>query len=155
MPTARDESGFGAGGKFKKRPFRRTTQSTPYDRPLVSAALRNPANVNINNNNGWLSKFVDPAQRLIVSSAHRLFRSVFRKRLPPPPPPPALSEAPEPGWDSLFLEMLFCFSVLESSDFSVVCVRFVWLPCGNYGSWFDCVKILKGLNNSLMRAEPW
>ncbi|XP_044460946.1 nuclear pore complex protein NUP1-like isoform X2 [Mangifera indica] len=94
MATARDESGFGAGGKFKKRPFRRTTQSTPYDRPLVSAALRNPANVNINNNNGWLSKFVDPAQRLIVSSAHRLFRSVFRKRLPPPPP--ALSEAPEP-----------------------------------------------------------
>ncbi|KAJ0103323.1 hypothetical protein Patl1_05829 [Pistacia atlantica] len=95
MATARDESGFGAGGKFRKRPFRRTTQSTPYDRPPASAALRNPANVNINNNNGWLSKLVDPAHRLIVSSAHRLFGSVFRKRLTPPPPPP--STTPEPG----------------------------------------------------------
>ncbi|KAL0838000.1 hypothetical protein Bca101_089890 [Brassica carinata] len=30
---------------------------------------------------GWLSKLVDPAQRLITYSAHRLFASVFRKRL--------------------------------------------------------------------------
>lgn len=68
-----------AGGKFRKRPFRRTTHSTPYDRP-PTAAFRNP-------NGGWLSKLVDPAQRLIASSAHRLFSSVFRKRLPPPQPP--------------------------------------------------------------------
>ncbi|KAK9187513.1 hypothetical protein WN944_018910 [Citrus x changshan-huyou] len=93
MATAREESANGAGGKFKKRPFRRSTQATPYDRPPT--ALRNPtANVNINNNNnGWLSKLVDPAHRLIVSSAHRLFASVFRKRLTPPPPP----APPEPG----------------------------------------------------------
>ncbi|GLT50039.1 hypothetical protein SLA2020_235510 [Shorea laevis] len=93
MVTAREESsrydgGLGAGGKFKKRPFRRTTQSTPYDRPPT--AIRNPA---AGNGNGWLSKLVDPAQRLIAYSANRLFASVFRKRLPVPPPPP---QPPEP-----------------------------------------------------------
>ncbi|EXB39575.1 hypothetical protein L484_012581 [Morus notabilis] len=88
MATAREEpkqqpyeggGGLGgAGGKFRKRPFRRTTHTTPYDRPPT--AFRNP-------NGGWLSKLVDPAQRLISSSAHRLFSTVFRKRLPPPHPP--------------------------------------------------------------------
>ncbi|KAJ6767589.1 hypothetical protein OIU74_021455 [Salix koriyanagi] len=34
---------------------------------------------------GWLSKLVDPAQRLIAYGAHKLFASVFRKRLPAPP----------------------------------------------------------------------
>ncbi|XP_021901185.1 nuclear pore complex protein NUP1 isoform X2 [Carica papaya] len=87
MATAREEAnpydgGLGAGGKFRKRPFRRG-QSTPYDRPPTG--LRNPSNSN--RNNGWLSKLMDPAQRLITSSAHRLFASVFRKQLPPPPPP--------------------------------------------------------------------
>ncbi|GAU36426.1 hypothetical protein TSUD_19610 [Trifolium subterraneum] len=80
MATAREENGYEGGGgfgKFRKRPFRRT-QTTPYDRPPT--ALRNP-----NHNNGWLSKLIDPAQRLITYSAHRLFSSVFRKRLPPPP----------------------------------------------------------------------
>ncbi|KAK0591561.1 hypothetical protein LWI29_004009 [Acer saccharum] len=86
MATAREEGGFGAGGKFRKRPFKRTTQTTPYDRPTT--ILRNSPNINVNNNNGWLSKLVDPAQKLIISSAHRLFGSVFRKRLAPPPPPP-------------------------------------------------------------------
>ncbi|KAJ0044431.1 hypothetical protein Pint_05762 [Pistacia integerrima] len=114
MATARDESGFGAGGKFRKRPFRRTTQSTPYDRPPASAALRNPANVNINNNNGWLSKLVDPAHRLIVSSAHRLFGSVFRKRLPPPPPPP--STTPEPGL-SVYRVKLRVFGLVDCVNF--------------------------------------
>ncbi|KAL9419319.1 hypothetical protein AB3S75_037140 [Citrus x aurantiifolia] len=101
MATAREESANGAGGKFKKPPFRRSTQATPYDRPPT--ALRNPtANVNINNNNnGWLSKLVDPAQRLIVSSAHRLFASVFRKRLTPPPPP----APPEPEANSEAINM--------------------------------------------------
>ncbi|KAK7279079.1 hypothetical protein RJT34_24123 [Clitoria ternatea] len=85
MATAREgnnpyeSGGEGGFGKFRKRPFRRT-QTTPYDRPPT--ALRNPNA----NNNGWFSKLVvDPAQRLIVSSAHRLFSSVFRKQLPPPP----------------------------------------------------------------------
>ncbi|GMI84658.1 hypothetical protein like AT3G10650 [Hibiscus trionum] len=89
MAAAREESnpydgGFGAGGKFRKRPFRRTT---PYDRPPT--AIRNPSNTG--HRNGWLSKLVDPAQRLITSSAHRLFGSVFRKRLTPSPlhPPKA------------------------------------------------------------------
>jgi hypothetical protein len=80
MATAREENGYedgGGFGKFRKRPFRRT-QTTPYDRPPT--ALRNP-----NHNNGWLSKLIDPAQRLITYSAHRLFSSVFRKRLPAPP----------------------------------------------------------------------
>ncbi|XP_059444221.1 nuclear pore complex protein NUP1 isoform X2 [Corylus avellana] len=91
MDTAREGNpydavageGFGTGGKFRRRPFRRTANTTPYDRPPT--ALRNPSIVNHNNNgNGWLSRLVDPAQRLIASSAHRLFSSVFRKRLPPP-----------------------------------------------------------------------
>ncbi|CAB4299180.1 unnamed protein product [Prunus armeniaca] len=73
--------GMGAGGKFRKTPFRRTSHSTPYDRPPTS--LRNPSTAN----DGWLSKLVDPAQRLISYSAHRLFSSVFRKRLPPPQSP--------------------------------------------------------------------
>ncbi|XP_052485724.1 nuclear pore complex protein NUP1 isoform X3 [Gossypium raimondii] len=88
MATAREEGNpydgaQGAGGKFKKRPFRRTTKTTPYDRP--PASIRNPSGSS--NENGWLSKLVDPARRLITSSAHRLFASVFTKRLPPPPPP--------------------------------------------------------------------
>ncbi|KAL4325670.1 hypothetical protein GQ457_11G006890 [Hibiscus cannabinus] len=92
MATPREESnpydgGFGAGGKFRKRPSRRTT--TPYDRPPT--AIRNPGSNG--DRNGWLSKLVDPAQRLITSGAHRLFASVFRKRLTPSPPHPL--EAPE------------------------------------------------------------
>ncbi|KAK8357780.1 hypothetical protein V6Z12_A05G439900 [Gossypium hirsutum] len=87
MATAREESnpydgGLGAGGKFRKRPFRRTTKTTPYDRPPTS--IRNPSGTG--DRNGWLSRLVDPARRLITSSAHRLFASVFTKRLPPPPP---------------------------------------------------------------------
>ncbi|KAE9589797.1 hypothetical protein Lalb_Chr21g0312741 [Lupinus albus] len=71
--------GLGTGGKFRKRPFRRT-QTTPYDRP--STSLTNP-NRN-NNNNGWFSKVVNPAHKFITYSAHSLFSSLFRKRLPPP-----------------------------------------------------------------------
>ncbi|KAF3968203.1 hypothetical protein CMV_007883 [Castanea mollissima] len=100
METAREEKpyaavssegGFGTGGKFRKRPFRRATQTTPYDRPRT--AIRTPSLAAAvvatnNNNNGWLSRLVDPAQRLIASSAHRLFSSFFSKRLAPPPPTP-------------------------------------------------------------------
>ncbi|XP_045819166.1 nuclear pore complex protein NUP1-like isoform X2 [Trifolium pratense] len=71
----------GTGGKFRKRPLRKT-QTTPYDRPPI--ALRNPNR----NNNGWLSKLVDPAHRLITHGAHSFFSSLLRKRLPPPPPVP-------------------------------------------------------------------
>ncbi|KAF3434398.1 hypothetical protein FNV43_RR25501 [Rhamnella rubrinervis] len=84
METARDErqpyegGGLGTGGKFRKKPFRKTTHSTPYDRPPT--ALRNPTG-------GWLSKLVDPAHRLITSSAHRFFSTFLRKRLPPPEAP--------------------------------------------------------------------
>ncbi|KAJ4970867.1 hypothetical protein NE237_003966 [Protea cynaroides] len=68
----------GAGGKFRKKTFRR--QATPYDRPV--SALRNP--VEGGTNNGWISKIVDPASRVITRSAQRLFSSVFRKALPAP-----------------------------------------------------------------------
>ncbi|PIN26618.1 hypothetical protein CDL12_00598 [Handroanthus impetiginosus] len=71
--------GGGAGGKFRKKPFRRP--STPYDRPSV--ALRGN-----DSSGGWLTRLVvEPASKLISYGAHRLFASVFRKRLPPPPPP--------------------------------------------------------------------
>ncbi|CAN1298128.1 Nuclear pore complex protein NUP1 [Linum perenne] len=82
----------GGYGKFRKRPYRRR-ETTPYDRPI-----RNPGLQSSNGGSkGWLSKFVDPAQRLITSGAHKLFASVFRKRLPPPtqqtqPPEPAEGE---------------------------------------------------------------
>ncbi|XP_031108057.1 nuclear pore complex protein NUP1 isoform X2 [Ipomoea triloba] len=77
-PSAAYEGG-GAGGKFRKRPFRRA-QATPYDRPPTTA-LRNPS---------WLSKLVvDPASKLINAGARRLFASFSRKTLPPPPPPPS------------------------------------------------------------------
>ncbi|CAK8572926.1 unnamed protein product [Lathyrus sativus] len=85
MATEGNENPYegGTGGKFRKRPLRRT--QTPYDRPPT--ALRNPNR----NNNGWLSKLVDPAHRLITHGAHSLFSSLLRKRLPPPPPPPISS----------------------------------------------------------------
>ncbi|CAL5406975.1 unnamed protein product [Camellia sinensis] len=81
--------GGGGGGKFRKRPFRRP-QTTPYDRPQT--AFRNPST------NGWLSKLVDPASKLISASAHLFFSSVFRNRLPPPPPPPP--QPPEANQES-------------------------------------------------------
>ncbi|GAV78336.1 hypothetical protein CFOL_v3_21804 [Cephalotus follicularis] len=90
------ESGGGGGyGKSRKKPFRSSHHTTPYDRPQI--AMRNPSLLIDNNHinsNGWLSKLVNPAQRLITSSAHRLFASVFRKRLPLPPTP--APQPPEP-----------------------------------------------------------
>ncbi|KAL7148062.1 hypothetical protein ABFS83_06G152000 [Erythranthe nasuta] len=68
--------GGGAGGKFAKKSFRKA--ATPYDRPL-------PAPRRNDNNGSWLSKMVvEPASKLINYGAHRLFASLFRKRLPPP-----------------------------------------------------------------------
>ncbi|TQD76512.1 hypothetical protein C1H46_037927 [Malus baccata] len=57
--------GLGVGGKTWKMPFRRTTQATPYDRPPTIFTKPSGAA-----NDDWLSKLVDPAQRLISTSAH-------------------------------------------------------------------------------------
>ncbi|KAL4575326.1 hypothetical protein LXL04_022168 [Taraxacum kok-saghyz] len=77
----------GAGGKLRKRPFRRSAPATPYDRPAT--ALRN-------NKPGLLTKLVDPASRLIYAGANKLF-GVFRKRLPPLSlqGPPEINEEPQ------------------------------------------------------------
>ncbi|KAG7581026.1 hypothetical protein ISN44_As08g007680 [Arabidopsis suecica] len=71
--------GLGTGGKFRK-PTARRTQKTPYDRPPTSVRNSGIGGGDVRGG-GWLSKLVDPAQRLITYSAHRLFASVFRKRL--------------------------------------------------------------------------
>ncbi|THU44715.1 hypothetical protein C4D60_Mb02t10260 [Musa balbisiana] len=81
-PMAAYEGGGGIGGKFPKRPFRRAP-ATPYERPpaAVRPARGHPAETR---GNGWLSKLVDPASRIIAWSASRLFSSsVFQKRLGP------------------------------------------------------------------------
>lgn len=82
--AARGESsnpygGLGTGGKFRK-PTARRSQKTPYDRPPTSVRNSGPGGGE-DKGGGWLSKLVDPAQRLITYSAHKLFASVFRKRL--------------------------------------------------------------------------
>ncbi|CAN4105874.1 unnamed protein product [Withania somnifera] len=80
----------GAGGKFRRRPFRRNQKTTPYDRPVT--ALRNPS---------WLTKLIfDPATKLISTGAQRFLSSIFRKRLlsastPLPLPPMPLPPPPE------------------------------------------------------------
>ncbi|KAL3718116.1 hypothetical protein ACJRO7_003277 [Eucalyptus globulus] len=96
-PGGGGSGGGGAGGKFRKKPYRRH-QATPYDRP--PAAFRNAGavpGVGGGAGDGWLRRIVDPAQRLLAAGAHRLFASVFRKRLTqpptPPPPPPQPPEA--------------------------------------------------------------
>ncbi|XP_004240192.1 nuclear pore complex protein NUP1-like [Solanum lycopersicum] len=77
--------GGGAGGKFRRRPFRKN-QTTPYDRPPND--LRNPS---------WLTKLVvDPATKLITSGARRFFSSIFQKRLTPAPTPLPLPPMPLP-----------------------------------------------------------
>ncbi|XP_076934486.1 uncharacterized protein LOC143600791 [Bidens hawaiensis] len=63
----------GAGGKFRKKPLRRSIPATPYSRPPT--AVRN-------NNPSMFKKLVDPASRLIYAGTHRLF-DVFRRSLPP------------------------------------------------------------------------
>ncbi|XP_047325420.1 nuclear pore complex protein NUP1-like [Impatiens glandulifera] len=69
--------GGGVGGKFRKRPLRKTP-STPYDRPPTT--LRNP-----NTDGGWFSKIITPASKLVTSSAQLFFSSLLRKRIAPPP----------------------------------------------------------------------
>ncbi|CAN1174410.1 Nuclear pore complex protein NUP1 [Linum perenne] len=85
----------GGYGKFRKRPFRRS-QATPYDRP--STSNRNPGLQTSNGSgNGWFSKLVDPAQKLLSAGAQRFFASVFQKRLAPPPPTRPLEPEAELG----------------------------------------------------------
>ncbi|MCL7022025.1 hypothetical protein MKW94_009592 [Papaver nudicaule] len=72
----------GAGGKFQKRPLR-NRNSKPYERPVT--AIRNP--IEAGTRNGWISRIVDPASRLITKSAQFFFSSLYRKNLPAPPPP--------------------------------------------------------------------
>lgn len=90
MATSRDESNpygaLGAGGKFRKKPYRRPP-STPYDRPPT--AIRNPTIVPGAVGNSWLRKLVDPARKLLATTAQRFYTSVFRKRLTQPSPSPS------------------------------------------------------------------
>ncbi|KAK3407974.1 nuclear pore complex protein NUP1 isoform X2 [Eucalyptus grandis] len=99
-PGGGGSGGGGAGGKFRKKPYRRH-QATPYDRPPV--AFRNAGavpGVGGGAGDGWLRRIVDPAQRLLAAGAHRLFASVFRKRLTQPPtPPPPRPQPPEADRD--------------------------------------------------------
>lgn len=73
----------GTGGKFRKRPFRRPA-STPYDRPptAVRPALRaiNPEG----ERNGFISRLIDSAPRMLVSAASKFFSSVKRLGAPQP-----------------------------------------------------------------------
>ena len=99
----------GAGGKFRKKPFRKT-QATPYDRPTTALRPTQLVGGQRENDNGWLSKLVDPASRLITAGAHKLFSSVFRKRLLPPPAPP---RSPAPGKFLLPSSMMKSFIWVE------------------------------------------
>ncbi|KAL8551907.1 hypothetical protein ACS0TY_000813 [Phlomoides rotata] len=90
--TASAYGGGGAGGKFRKKPFRR--QPTPYDRPPTALRV---SNINsTDNNSSWLKKLVvEPASKLISYGADRFFGSVLRRRLPPPPQPQPQPQPPE------------------------------------------------------------
>ncbi|RZR95123.1 hypothetical protein BHM03_00023934 [Ensete ventricosum] len=85
--AAYENDGGGIGGKFRKRPFRRAP-ATPYDRPQAVARLAHPL-PSEPRGNGWFSRLVDPATRIISWSASRLFpSSIFQKRLRAPPAAP-------------------------------------------------------------------
>ncbi|XP_061353698.1 nuclear pore complex protein NUP1 isoform X10 [Gastrolobium bilobum] len=143
MATARDENpyeGGGVFGKFRKRPFQRT-QTTPYKRLLT--ALRNPSR-----NNGWFSKLVDPAQRLIASSANMLFASVFRKRLPPSPPPPRSSEAVQEARDNhqeaaVFYEEEQVANESSGKQQGIIVESGVQINCSDGGGLTELEKLLK------------
>jgi hypothetical protein len=68
---------------MRRRPTR--SQSTPYERPPTAARTPAAVPLAIDGSNGWLSKLVDPASRLLSDSASKLFSSVFRKSLQAPP----------------------------------------------------------------------
>ncbi|KAH9621829.1 hypothetical protein KSS87_010978 [Heliosperma pusillum] len=90
---AYDGTNGGVGGKFRRKPFRKT-HTTPYDRP-PTAIRQTQSIVNNNNNNGWFAKIVDPASRMITAGARKFFSSVFQKRLlAPPSSPPQIPPSP-------------------------------------------------------------
>ncbi|VVA97141.1 unnamed protein product [Arabis nemorensis] len=68
--------GLGTGGKFRK-PTARRSQKTPYDRPPTSVRNSVLGGGEDRGGGGWLSKVLDPAQRLVTYSANRLFGSLF------------------------------------------------------------------------------
>lgn len=93
LPLPMATVGLGAGGKFRKKPFRRP-HSTPYDRPPT--AIRIPTIVPGADGDSWLRKLMDPAQKLLATTARRFYNSVFRKRLTQPLPSPSPPSQP-PG----------------------------------------------------------
>ncbi|CAL9174415.1 unnamed protein product [Musa hybrid cultivar] len=105
--AAYESDGCGIGGKLRKRLFRRAP-ATPYDRPQAAACPAQPLPAEPRGN-GWLSRLVDPATRIISWSASRIFpSSVFQKRLgAPPAAPPEAKQRPveevikEPSTNSL------------------------------------------------------
>ena len=87
--------------------------------------------------NCWLSKLVDPAQRLITSTAHRLFASVFRKRLP------HLKQVPESG-EGFFIGSLLLFLKLkyrEKRSFENLSIKKLFLM--NNNSLYNCAVVIE------------
>lgn len=118
---AYDETG--AGGKFRRKPLRKS-QATPYDRPPI--AIRNTSSSG-GGGNGWLSKIIDPASKLINASAHKLFGLAFRKRLLPPPQQQMLPPAPRQdasGYLFITVELLCVFRVF-AMNWCIVCYAVV------------------------------
>lgn len=68
------EGNRGAGGKLRKLSARKPP-TTPYDRPLAAKQTGNLKE----GGGGWLSKFVDPAYRLISGGSARILPSFFSK----------------------------------------------------------------------------
>lgn len=114
--------GGGAGGKFRKRSFRRTQQTTPYDRPvnILRGVTDTTTAVSNDNNGGWLAKLVvDPASKLISYGANRFFSSVFLNRLPAPP-------RQAPGYASPSMHILIGKYIYLSVNLLALLVTFIW-----------------------------
>jgi hypothetical protein len=72
LPSSSSLYTGGAGGKARKPPLRNKA-ATPYDRP--PSAIQHPPP----RDDAWLSKFVNPAYRLIASGASRILPSFFSR----------------------------------------------------------------------------
>ncbi|KAH7657875.1 Co-chaperone Hsc20 protein [Dioscorea alata] len=110
MESGAYDSGV-VGVKLRRRPLRRATAATRYDRP-PTAACGGLGGIR----NGWLSRLVDPASRIITGGASRLFSSVIRKALPAPPALPVLP--PSSGEHALRVSELAIDEKLKSDAFS-------------------------------------
>lgn len=132
----------GAGGKFRKRPFRRS-QATPYDRPPT--ALRNPTIAGGHGGAGssWFSK-------LITDGAQRLFASVFRKRLLPSPS--SAQTSPDENQESrLTLPAAVSTNPPEQRDQAVEEGGHLTNSSSNLSGYFELEQILK--QKSFTRSE--